>query len=95
MIIRSETKGDKFYLTHGEDMSDVIEHNKYLRENSPSKGYDASRNYRFVGEVPILIWHEYLRKYPELIHGDRVQRDRIIRKIFNEHPEFRGSEGRF
>lgn len=93
MIIKAKTEKDKFKFLHGQDMTPTLEYTKYLRETGASNGYSKDRSYRHIGEIPTLLYYEYLKKYPELIDGDRAQQHKILRKIFAEHPELRVSQG--
>ena len=93
MIIKAKFEKDKFEFTHAQDMKPVMEYADILRKNGTNNGYSKDRNYRHIGEIPTLLYHEYLQKYPELLMGEPKDKHRILKKILTEHPEFKISEG--
>lgn len=41
-----------------------------------------------VLNMPFVAWANFIKKYPELIHGDLQTRKRIIAQICRDHPEY-------
>jgi hypothetical protein len=94
MIIRAEYNKDNFEITHGQDITPILRANYIMRKDALN-GWTPDRSMKRIGSIPSLILYEYLKKYPELKEGDNIQQHRVLSKIFQDHPEFRSSGGRF
>jgi hypothetical protein len=82
-----EENGPKFKIRHFEKMDEIFAANKQDRMDD-SNGFSKERHFRQIGRMGNLDLARAYDKYPELLQGDRQQKDRAWRKILTTDPEF-------
>lgn len=61
-----EYEGDKFKITRFDDVTDIATLNKEMRKDvAGQNGFSADREWRWIGEIPMAIYMDHYRKYPE------------------------------
>ncbi|TXH47749.1 MAG: hypothetical protein E6Q97_26520 [Desulfurellales bacterium] len=86
MVTGAKFDKDKLVVDYAEDISDVANHAKRMR-NDPMGGYTEDKQYRRVACIPNAAYLAMIRKYPEFVHGDKWQKKKALHKAMND-PEF-------
>jgi hypothetical protein len=86
-LVEYKEAGSKFSVRHVERMDEIFAANKQDRMDD-SNGFSKERHFRQIGRMGNLDLARAYDKYPELLQGDRQQKDRAWRKILTSDPEF-------
>lgn len=72
----------KINITYSSDVETTIKRNKVLRQ-CKSRGWNKDKTMQYVGEIPLLIYHEWIREAGVSL-TDRKACAEVVRKKLND-----------
>lgn len=69
-------------LTRAVNVEPVLEANYHARKDLQN-GWSKDRSYRRIGSIDFDVWNELIKRHPEIVCGDSLERDRLILKWLN------------
>lgn len=77
--------GDKVHITRYQDVEPILERNK--KEATENDGYSASRDYRRVGRVPLVVLEKVCNEmgvtYKQMMKDPDVQQ-KVLARLFTD-----------